>query len=277
MLRRLLPRAVRRFPRARTFFALPICTLRLGAVCLCGASLCVAPSLADERRPVEPHPSSRAPSNPAPTSRRTAPAERRTPDELARQIDLQVAPRALASTKCRLRRPPTTANSSRLARPGRHDPDARTDRRVFRRFAARQAGAAVDELLASPEYVRHMTDQWREHLIPGTAAAARRRHESGLVWLEDAFRKNLPYDQFVRGVLTADGMQRDNGAVTFLLTHQSLDEATDRLSRLARRPDHLHQCHDHPFADWKQDHYWGVAAFFSKVRHQYERLDKVEH
>lgn len=136
----------------------------------------------------------------------------------------------------------------------------------------------IDELLASEEYVRHMTDQWREHLIPGTAAAARRRHETGLLWLEETFRANRPYDEFVRGVLTADGMQRNNGATTFLLTHQSLDEMTDRLSRVLLGVNiTCAQCHHHPFADWKQEDYWGIAAFFSKVKHQYERIDKVEH
>lgn len=136
----------------------------------------------------------------------------------------------------------------------------------------------IDELLQSEEYARHMTDQWREHLIPNTAAAARRRHESGIVWLEEAFRENRPYHEFIRGVLTADGMQRDNGATTFLLTHQSLDEATDRLSRVLLGVQiTCAQCHDHPFSDWKQADYWGIAAFFSKVKHQYERIDRVEH
>lgn len=136
----------------------------------------------------------------------------------------------------------------------------------------------IDGLLASPEYVRHMTDQWREHLIPNTAASARRRHETGIQWLEAAFRENRPYDEFVRGVLTADGMQRNNGATTFLLTHQSLDEMTDRLSKVLLGVQiTCAQCHNHPFADWKQEDYWGTAAFFSKVKHQYERIEKVEH
>lgn len=144
--------------------------------------------------------------------------------------------------------------------------------------AANKRAKLIDELLQSEEYARHMTDQWREHLIPNTAAAARRRHESGIVWLEEAFRRNQPYHEFIRGVLTADGMQRDNGATTFLLTHQSLDEATDRLSRVLLGVQiTCAQCHDHPFSDWKQADYWGIAAFFSKVKHQYERIDSVEH
>src|SRR5205814_513575 len=26
------------------------------------------------------------------------------------------------------------------------------------------------------------------------------------------------------------------------------------------------QCHNHPFTEWKQTEYWGMAAFFSKVQ-----------
>ena len=26
------------------------------------------------------------------------------------------------------------------------------------------------------------------------------------------------------------------------------------------------QCHNHPFTDWKQTEYWGMAAFFLKVQ-----------
>ena len=29
------------------------------------------------------------------------------------------------------------------------------------------------------------------------------------MWLEEEFRTNRPYDEFIRGILTADGMQRD--------------------------------------------------------------------
>jgi len=199
--------------------------------------------------------------------------------ELARQIDVHVA-RSLDAKK--IPTSPRSEDAEFMRRVyldvtgtipplDRVEPflnDSRSDKRA----------RLIDELLGTEEYARHMTDQWREFLIPNTAASARRRHETGIQWLEAAFRTNRPYDEFVRGVLTADGMQRNNGATTFLLTHQSLDEATDRLSRVLLGVQiTCAQCHDHPFADWKQDDYWGTAAFFSKVKHQYERIERVEH
>ncbi|MDX1945620.1 MAG: DUF1549 and DUF1553 domain-containing protein [Pirellulaceae bacterium] len=202
-----------------------------------------------------------------------------TAPELAREIDAQID-EALAAK--RLPPSPRASDAEFLRRVyldivGTIPPLERVEPFLADSRPEKRA-EVIDQLLMSPEYVRHMTDQWREHLIPSTAAAARRRHETGLLWLEEAFRANRPYDEFIRGILTADGMQRDNGATTFLLTHQSLDEVTDRLSRVLLGVQiTCAQCHDHPFADWKQGDYWGIAAFFSKVKPQYERINNVEH
>ena len=32
------------------------------------------------------------------------------------------------------------------------------------------------------------------------------------------------------------------------------------------------QCHDHPFADWKQHDFWGLAAFFGRVGRKNEKI-----
>lgn len=213
------------------------------------------------------------------SSAAAAPETLLTASELAEQIDQQVA-KSLAAKQIPVSPPADDAEFLRrvhLDVAGVIPPLDRVES-FLSDTAADKRMRLIDDLLRSEEYVRHMTDQWREHLIPNTAAAARRRHETGLVWLEDAFRQNRPYHEFIRGVLTADGMQRDNGATTFLLAHQSLDEATDRLSRVLLGVQiTCAQCHDHPFSDWKQVDYWGTAAFFSKVKHQYERINSVEH
>lgn len=135
----------------------------------------------------------------------------------------------------------------------------------------------VDELLAGPEYARHQTDVWRELLIPTTATSQRREHQYGIEWLHKAFAANQPWDAMVVEILTADGFQDENGAVTFLLTHQSLDEITDRVARVFLGAQlQCAQCHNHPFLDWKQDEYWELAAFFKNVKPQYAKVEKVE-
>lgn len=233
----------------------------------------------DHWHSAEANDSSTSPAAVSSTDAKRAPGQKMTATELAQQIDIQVN---LALQAKQIPASPPADDAVFLRRvyldiAGTIPPldrvesflnDAQSDKRA----------QVIDELLQSPEYARHMTDQWREHLIPSTAAAARRRHETGIQWLEEAFKTNRPYDEFVRGVLTAEGFQRENGATTFLLTHQSLDEVTDRLSRVLLGVQiTCAQCHDHPFTDWKQADYWGTAAFFSKVKHQYERINNVEH
>src|SRR4029077_10948539 len=70
----------------------------------------------------------------------------------------------------------------------------------------------VDRLLERPEYASFWANQWgdllrvkrggNEGLKPGTFAF------SG--WLRSAFAQTMPYDQFVRAILTAQGESAEN-------------------------------------------------------------------
>jgi len=135
----------------------------------------------------------------------------------------------------------------------------------------------IDELLASPEYARRMTDIWKALLIPNSAASARQKHEPMVQWLEKAFASNKRLDALAREVLTAEGLQDENGAVTFYLTHETLDEITDRVARVFLGVQiQCAQCHKHPFGDWTQAEYWGMAAFFTKVKSVYVKTGNVQ-
>src|SRR5262249_49597829 len=86
-------------------------------------------------------------------------------------------------------------------------------------------------------------------------------------WLEESFTSNKPWNQFVAELITASGSQDQNGAVTFFLANQTSDKYTDTVCRLFLGVQlQCAQCHNHPFTGWKQDEYWGMAMFFSKVR-----------
>lgn len=129
----------------------------------------------------------------------------------------------------------------------------------------------IDELLASPEYARRMTDVWKALLIPNTAASARQKHEPFVQWLTAGFAANKKLDALVKDVLTSSGLQEENAAVTFFLTHETLDEITDRTARVFLGVQiQCAQCHKHPFGDWTQAEYWGLAAFFTKVKVVFE-------
>jgi hypothetical protein len=127
--------------------------------------------------------------------------------------------------------------------------------------------ALVDELLASPQFGRHMADIWQRLLIERTSDNRRLQIGPLTKWLEESFNANKPWDQLVYELLTATGPQDQNGAVTFFIGNNSVDKVTDQVSRLFLGVQlQCAQCHNHPFTGWKQTEYWGMAAFFTKVR-----------
>jgi hypothetical protein len=125
----------------------------------------------------------------------------------------------------------------------------------------------VDELLASPRYGRHMADIWQALLVQRDPDNRRIPFEPLERWLEQSFNDNKPWDRFANDLLTATGTQDANGAVTFYLANATPDKVTDRVCRafLGVRLQ-CAQCHNHPFTHWKQTDYWGMAAFFTRVR-----------
>jgi hypothetical protein len=131
----------------------------------------------------------------------------------------------------------------------------------------------IDELLASPEYGRHMAEIWENLLLPRSVDAPKRNTGALNRWLEQAFNSNKPWDQLAREVITATGVPGDNGAVLFLRPGSRVLKVTDATdvvcSVFLGVQIKCAQCHDHPFVnEWKKSDYWGVAKFFTKVTTQ---------
>jgi hypothetical protein len=128
-------------------------------------------------------------------------------------------------------------------------------------------GKLIDELLASPQYGRHMADVWQHLMLPRDSDNRRLQPAPFITWLEEAFNSNKPWDRTVRELLTATGTQDESPAVTYFLANPTVDKQTDSVARLFLGVQlQCAQCHNHPFTKWKQDEYWAMAAFFMKVR-----------
>lgn len=130
----------------------------------------------------------------------------------------------------------------------------------------------VDSLLASPEHAPHLATLWDAVLMGRTSPAAmdRRRDQGWIAYLEDAVRRNRPWDAVLRELIIArpaDAASR--GSVWFLHERnnnpQAMAEAVAPLVfgvqiRCA-------QCHDHMVArEIKQAHYWGMVAAFNRSK-----------
>ena len=124
----------------------------------------------------------------------------------------------------------------------------------------------VDDLLMRPEFAEHWANKWVDLLRPnpyrvGIKAVLNYDH-----WIRDSFRKNKPYDQFVRELITAQGSTFRNGAVTMFRDRRTPDELTTITSQLflGIRLE-CAKCHHHPFEIWGQDDFYSFAAYFSDV------------
>ncbi len=126
----------------------------------------------------------------------------------------------------------------------------------------------VDALLASPEYARRMQDVFDVLLMDRRRDAKVPRAEWE-AFLRTSFAANKPYDELVRDILSSDGADpKTRPAAKFFLDRDLEPTTVTRdISRLfLGRNLQCAQCHDHPLVDdYKQDHYYGIQAFFNRA------------
>lgn len=141
----------------------------------------------------------------------------------------------------------------------------------------------VDKLLDSGAYVQNMSRIWRVLLIPPTNEDQGRGLGLQLeFWLRKQFRENVPYDRWVREIITAQAvMAQPNpeapapppaapSPIAFFqaneLKPENLAAATSRLFLGVKLE--CAQCHDHPFAKLTRKQFWSLAAFYSGLKPQ---------
>jgi hypothetical protein len=127
----------------------------------------------------------------------------------------------------------------------------------------------VDRLLERPEYVDHWVNKWADLLRPNPYRVGIKAVLNLDAWLRDAFRRNLPYDQFVKQILTARGSNYRDGASVIWRDRREPEEAATIVSQvfLGIRLE-CAKCHHHPFESWGQEQFYEFAAYFARVGHK---------
>ena len=125
----------------------------------------------------------------------------------------------------------------------------------------------VDQLLNDNNYGRQMADNWMAKLVPTNDTNTRFMiREPFIVWITDSFNDNTPWDTFVYDMLATTGTVKEEPEVTFFIANPNVDKLTDKVGEYFMGLQlECAQCHNHPFTTWKQEEYWSMAAFFSKV------------
>jgi hypothetical protein len=124
----------------------------------------------------------------------------------------------------------------------------------------------IDRLLEQPEYGDFWANKWADLLRPNPYRAGIKAVWNLDAWLRDAFRRNMPYDQFVRELLTAQGSTWRNGATVIFRDRPDPVEIASSVSQLFLGVRlECAKCHQHPFEIWGQDDFYGFASFFARV------------
>jgi hypothetical protein len=124
----------------------------------------------------------------------------------------------------------------------------------------------VDRLLDRPEYADYWANKWMDLLRPNPYRVGIKAVWNLDGWIRDAFRRNLPYDQFVRAVVTARGSTFRDGPATIFRDRREPEEIAPMVSQLflGIRLE-CAKCHHHPFESWGQEQFYEFAAFFARV------------
>lgn len=124
----------------------------------------------------------------------------------------------------------------------------------------------IDQLLGSEGYNQHMFHFWADILRVQSRANGGQGDMTSKPYLEHVkkrIRENMPYDVFVRELLTAQGKVWDNPAIGYYM--RDLGMPLDNLANTTRiflgTRIECAQCHNHPFDKWTQMQFYQMAAF----------------
>ncbi|MDB4673314.1 DUF1549 domain-containing protein [Verrucomicrobiales bacterium] len=126
--------------------------------------------------------------------------------------------------------------------------------------------ALITELLDSPGRASHDFSFWADVLrVPSRVSGQNGAAVMGkyIDWLREQFSENVPYDELVTSLVTAEGYVGENPAVGFTLRDRGmpLDHMSATVEIFLGTQMLCAQCHDHPYAEWTQQDFYRLAAF----------------
>lgn len=125
----------------------------------------------------------------------------------------------------------------------------------------------VETLLASSEYADWFANKWSAVLRNKRRSPENQRGTLAFHrWIAESLYENVPYDQFVRRIVTASGEVATDPPVVW---YREVKDSTQRVEDLSQLflgvRIQCARCHHHPFERWSQADYHRLAAFFSRV------------
>jgi hypothetical protein len=150
-----------------------------------------------------------------------------------------------------------------------HVPPAHEARAYLEDPRPEKRAELVERLLRSDDFTEHwggILTTW----VTGERPIAREVYDGRVLreYWADGLRRGESYARMARELIAGTGSSDRSGPANFLLRYEA-DPA--RLAgavgkELLGVSIQCAQCHDHPFARWNQDDFWGLAASFARVR-----------
>lgn len=126
--------------------------------------------------------------------------------------------------------------------------------------------AKIDELLNSPDFIDCWTLKWSDLLMSNRKFITEKGVWSFRNWIRNAIATNLPYDQFVSELITANGNTFENPAANYYRISREPRLVMENMTQVFIGTRFMcNQCHDHPFERWTQTQYYELSAYFSGV------------
>src|SRR5579863_2904300 len=131
----------------------------------------------------------------------------------------------------------------------------------------------TSRLLADNRYADYFAERLARSFVGAeTGQLIIYRRDRFVDWLSQSLSKNVPYHELARQIISETGLWTDHPATNYITAALANDEI-DR-NKLAGRTVRAFlgqridcaQCHNHPFAEWKQAQFQGLAAHFGQTR-----------
>jgi hypothetical protein len=126
----------------------------------------------------------------------------------------------------------------------------------------------IDALIASPEFTDYWTFRFADLFrvsIFGNGLSPKWMAEYW-EWIRGNIETNRPYDEVARERIAVEGYKAPS---RHFLPYNQIGTPNEAMAEevrvfMGRRLD-CAQCHNHPYENWSQDQFWGMAAFFSRM------------
>jgi hypothetical protein len=131
----------------------------------------------------------------------------------------------------------------------------------------------IDELLEDPGWADYWASRWGDMIRPNTQRVGVKPVYLLDRWLRRQLRRNAPYDDIVRGLLTATGSTHEHGPAVIFRDKREPETAGEFVSQifLGIRIG-CAKCHQHPSEKWGQTDYYQMAAFFAGMKSKGQKI-----